>query len=232
MNTNLSSALISTITWKLHATSNRSESYLIFEDRVTKADGTAYANVDVITLTNNGIMHLFNRISYYLTTCPTRKLRQFLIPARQLLCWNAKISRGLNQLWYKDTATIAVFSFNTGFTIRHCYLISSPTVRGMFSFRIPLKHIFVFLWSLRQYCLWLKTHPVRKTDNGAIFRDAVADVEKVTLDKISWFVPHVIPADAEKISIYKTIDSKVKLPVACRTRQCDMFSVLESTSFT
>ena len=45
-------------------------------------------------------------------------------------------------------------------------------------------------------------------------------------------MPHVIPADAENFSIYKTIESKVKLPVAYRTRQCDMLSVTESTSFT
>ena len=35
-------------------------------------------------------------------------------------------------------------------------------------------------------------------------------------------MPHVFPADAEKFSIYKTIESKVKVPVAYRTRQCDM----------
>ena len=45
-------------------------------------------------------------------------------------------------------------------------------------------------------------------------------------------MPHVIPADSEKFSIYKTIESKVKVPVAYRTRQCDMLSVSESTSFT
>ena len=45
-------------------------------------------------------------------------------------------------------------------------------------------------------------------------------------------MPHVIPNDAEKFSIYKTIESKVKLPVAYRTRQCDMLSFPESTSFT
>ena len=45
-------------------------------------------------------------------------------------------------------------------------------------------------------------------------------------------MPHVIPADAEKFSIYKTIESKVKVPVTYRTRQCDMLSVSESTSFT
>ena len=43
---------------------------------------------------------------------------------------------------------------------------------------------------------------------------------------------NVIPADAEKFSIYKTIESKVKLPVASRTRHCDMLSVPELTSFT
>ena len=45
-------------------------------------------------------------------------------------------------------------------------------------------------------------------------------------------MPHVIPAAAEKFSIYKTIESKVKLPVAYRTRQGDVLSVPESTSFT
>ena len=44
-------------------------------------------------------------------------------------------------------------------------------------------------------------------------------------------MPHVIPADAENFSIFKTIESKVKVPVAYRTRQCDMLSVPESTSF-
>ena len=45
-----------------------SESYLIFEGHLTKADGTAYANTDLVMLTNNGIIHLFNRISYYLSS--------------------------------------------------------------------------------------------------------------------------------------------------------------------
>ena len=54
---------------------------------------------------------------------------------------------------------------------------------------------------------------VRKTDDDAIFRAAAAGAGKVSLDKISWFMPHVIPADAENFFIYKTIASKVKLPV-------------------
>ena len=44
-----------------------SESYLIFESRLTKADGTLYVNVDEVALTNNAIMHLFSRIQYHLS---------------------------------------------------------------------------------------------------------------------------------------------------------------------
>ena len=73
---------------------------------------------------------------------------------------------------------------------------------------------------------------VRKTDDDAIFRAAAAGAGKVSLDKMSWFMPHDLPADAEKFSIYKNIESKVMVPVAYRMRQCDMLSVPESTSFT
>ena len=54
----------------------------------------------------------------------------------------------------------------------------------------------------------------RKTDDDAMFRGVAAGAVKVSLNKISWFMPHVIPADAEMISIYWNIESKVNLPVA------------------
>ena len=44
-----------------------SESYLIFEGRLTKADDTLYVNADEVVLTNNAIMHLFSRIEYHLS---------------------------------------------------------------------------------------------------------------------------------------------------------------------
>ena len=44
-----------------------SESYLIFDGRLTKADGTLYVNADEVALTNNAIMHLFSRIQYHLS---------------------------------------------------------------------------------------------------------------------------------------------------------------------
>ena len=109
-------------------------------------------------------------------------------------------AQSLNQLWYKDTATTAVKADNKRFDARHAYLIQSPTVKGTFSFRIPMKHIFGFCEDYDKIVYGLKHNLtfVRKTDDDAIFRLAAADAGKVSLDKISWFMLHVIPADAEK----------------------------------
>ena len=43
-----------------------SKSYLIIEGRLTKDNGTAYGDNDLISLTNNALMHLFRRIRYEL----------------------------------------------------------------------------------------------------------------------------------------------------------------------
>ena len=117
-------------------------------------------------------------------------------------------AQGLHQLWYKDTATTAAKADNNGAAM-HTYLIQSPTVKGSFSFRIPLKHIFGFCKDYDKIVYGLKHSLtlVRETDDDdAIFRGAAAGAGKVSLDNISWFMPHVIPADAEKFSIYKTIE--------------------------
>ena len=44
-----------------------SESFLIIEGRLTKADNNSYGNNDLITLTDNAMMHLFKNIRYELS---------------------------------------------------------------------------------------------------------------------------------------------------------------------
>ena len=123
-----------------------SESYLIFEGRLTKADKTAYTNADEVALTNNAIMHLFIRNEYHLSNQLIESLnyRGQATTMIGLLKYPDDFSKaqGLNQLWYKDTATTVAKADNNGFAARHVYLIQSPTIKGTFSFRIPLKHIF------------------------------------------------------------------------------------------
>ena len=213
-----------------------SESYLVVEGRLTKDDGTLYANADIIALTNNAIMHLFSNIKYQLSGQEIETLNN---PGQAstmlgLLKYPDDFSKsvGLNQLWYKDTTTTADLD-NNGFRIRHTYIIESPVPKGTFSFRIPLKHIFGFFEDYDKIIYGMKQTLTltRKPDADAIFKDATAADGKITLDRVSWFMPHVMPADAEKLQLYKLIQAKVALPVAYRMRQCDSISVNQTTNF-
>ena len=72
---------------------------------------------------------------------------------------------------------------------------------------------------------------VRKSDDDASFRLTAAGAGKFTLSKLSWYVPHVRPADGPKLRLYEMIEKKVKVPVGLRMRQCESISVPQSKSF-
>jgi len=90
--------------------------------------------------------------------------------------------------------------------------------KGYVSFTVPLRHIFGFCddYDKVVYGFTHKVTLVWKSNDDAIFRANAADAGKVTLSKISLFMPHVLPSDKEKLQLYKTIESKVTVPVAYR----------------
>ena len=218
-----------------------SESYLIIEGELKKNDNNRYANDDPIALTNNGIMHLFKRIRYDLSGQEMETIANVgqATTMLGLLKYpdDFSKSKGLNQLWYKDTTDTAVLADNVGFKIRHDYIITNSQPRGSFSFRIPLKHIFGFCGDYDKVVYGLKHNLTltRNNDNEAIYRGAnnaagnplVAG--KIVLSKISWFMPHVTPADKDKMELYKIIERKEKIPVGYRMIQCDNASIPQST---
>ena len=72
----------------------------------------------------------------------------------------------------------------------------------------------------------------RNNDNDAIFRANVAANGKVTLDRISWYIPHVMADDDNKMKLYKIIEGKETLPVGYRMITCSNASVPQRTLFT
>ena len=226
-----------------------SESYLIVEGYLEKnlnpPNATVYnRNTDLITLTNNGIMHLFKRIRYDLSG---QEIENLVHPGQAttmigLLKYpdDFSKSKGLNQLWYKDTNTNATIgnNGNVGFNARRHYIFASDPV-GTFSFRIPLKHIFGFCGDYDKIVYGLKHNLTltRNNDNDAIYRNnndtaGAAMVDgRVILTEISWFMPHVTPADQYKMELYKIIERKEKIPVGYRMLQCDSASVPQSKNF-
>ena len=222
-----------------------SESFLIIEGRLIKADGTAYDPANLITLTNNGIMHLFKRIRYDLSGQEIENIMNVgqATTMLGLLKYpdDFSKSKGLNQLWYKDT-TITADNNNNGFNVRRTYIFENADPVGSFSFRIPLKHIFGFCEDYDKAVNGLKHNLTltRNNDNDAIFKSAAEDAHhhdiiadgKVILSKVSWFMPHVTPADKDKMELYKIIERKEKIPVGYRMIQCDNATIPQnSTSF-
>ena len=130
-------------------------------------------------------------------------------------------------------------NFNAGFKVRHDYIFGKAdgdvNPIGSFSFRIPLKYIFGFCEDYDKVVYGLK-HTLtltRDNNNTAIhkfFDDDGAGNDRlglgqVILHKITWFMPHVMPADEDKMQLYKIIERKEKIPVGYRMIQCDSASV-------
>ena len=158
-----------------------SKSYLRFEGQLTKTDDSLFGDDDVISLVNNGMMYLFNNIKYDLSGTITESIN-YLGQATTMLGLlkypdDFSKSRGLNQLWYKDTSAAANLDTNNGFAVRHAYIIKQPDPKGNFSFMVPMKHIFGFCEDYDKVVYGF-THTLtlnRQSDNNAIYRIGATD---------------------------------------------------------
>ncbi|XP_065652762.1 uncharacterized protein LOC136080082 [Hydra vulgaris] len=166
-----------------------SKAYLLFEGQLVKADGTAYANA---VLTNNGIMHLFNRITYQLSNKEIEAVYNIGQATTMLGMLNYandfQLAQGLNQLWYKDSTSTSVLA--------------------------DVIHIFGFCDDYDKVIYGLK-HTItlgRQSDDNAIFRLAGAAAGKVILNKIQLLMPNLIPSGEGKKRIIDEIKNKVTIP--------------------
>ena len=141
-------------------------------------------------------------------------------------------------LYDKDKVPL---SENIGFYQRTVYLNSSTT-KGKFSFKIPLKHFLGFCEDYKKviYGMQQRLTLTRTGDNDAIYAGKYAENNdyndntkiknlydegdlkfSVHLEKVRWFMPHVIPSDAYRLQLNKIIERKEKIPVGYRMLQCD-----------
>ena len=180
-------------------------------------------------------MHLFRNIRYELLG---QEIEKIMYPGQAttmlgLLKYpdDFSKSKGLNQVWYKDTSVNAAAVDNVGFKIRRDYIIKNSNPKG--SFRIPLKHIFGLCEDYDKVVYGFKHELTltRNNDDDAIFRDNGVAAGKITLSKISWFMPHVTPPDKDKMDIYKIIERKEKLPVGYRMIQCNTAAIPRAITF-
>ena len=189
-----------------------------------------------VSLANNAMMYLFKDIRYELSGHEIEKISHLgqATTMLGLLKYSDDLSKskGLNQLWYKDTKAEATVQ-NVGWNLRKKYIIDSPDPKGSFSFKVPLKHIFGFCEDYDKVVYGFK-HAlilIRSDDHDAIFRADATDAGKIMLSKVSWFMHDVVPADKSKMELYKIIKRKEKLPVGYRMIQCTNASIPQTNSF-
>ena len=217
------------------------ESFLIIEGRLIKlAVGPNGADIPydedtVISLINNGIMYLFSDVRYHLASHEIEVLQNpgYATTMLGMLKYpdDFNKSQGLNQLWAPDTPVadnnIANMD-NLGFEKRENHIINDSDPRGTFSFKIPLKHFLGFCEDYKKVLYGMQQR-LTLTRSGniqdSIFRANAADEGRILIDKISWFMPHVIPSDAYRLQLDKIIEKKEKIPVGYRMLQCDSTQV-------
>ena len=217
------------------------ESFLVIEGQLAAPVAppvggvVPYADADVVTLINNGIMYLFSDVRYHLASHEIEVLQNpgHATTILGLLKYPDDFtkSQGLNQLWLPDTNidnnNEANKVDNLGFKKRNEYIIRTSDPKGTFSFKIPLKHFLGFCEDYKKilYGMQQRLTLTRTNNDNAIFRTAATDAGTVRLDKIRWFMPHVIPSDAYRLQLDKVIEKKEKLPVGYRMLQCDTSQV-------
>ena len=118
--------------------------YLLIEGEALKADNTRYADADLITLTNNGLLFLFSSLMLKLAA---QEVEHVNYPGHAtsllgLASYSSEYQKGCGptQGWYVDTSTAAALN-NNGFAVRQQFLIRSPDPKGSFQCAIPMKHI-------------------------------------------------------------------------------------------
>ena len=217
------------------------ESFLIIEGRLIKL-AVGGGGVDIpydedalISLINNGMMYLFSDVKYHLASHEIEVLQNpgYATTMLGMLKYpdDFNKSQGLNQLWVPDTPVAnnnVADMTNLGFKKRENHIINDSIPHGTFSFKIPLKHFLGFCEDYKKILYGMQQR-LTLTRSGniqdSIFRTAAVDEGRVLIDKISWFMPHVIPSDAYRLQLDKVIEKKEKIPVGYRMLQCDSTQV-------
>ena len=216
------------------------ESFLNIEGQLLLGANGRYVDDDKVALINNGIMYLFSDVRYHLASHEIEVLQNpgHATTMLGLLKYPDDFtkSQGLNQVWAPDTGEGTPIDGNEGFKKRREYIfnmVAGDDNKGKFNFKIPLKHFLGFCEDYKKilYGMQQRLTLTRTGNNNAIFKgqNAANNADladgSIKINKISWFMPHVIPSDAYRLQLDKIIEKKEKIPVGYRMLQCDNLAV-------
>ena len=225
-----------------------SDSEIEFEGQIVKsADGAVFTKAEaLLTLINNGIMHLFDNIKYELSSVeidsvyhPGQATTMFgLLTKNQ----NYADGGGLNSGWLPASGTGVAANTNSGWETRRKFLFlnnrpagaDEDAGSGKFRFSIRLEDIFGFASDYNRV-MYGFTHTltlIRNLNNkDALFGTDAAVEGKVEFSKISWILPIVEPSQVAGYELVKLIKEQRTFSIDFRARSCATINVEASNTF-
>ncbi|XP_037812690.1 uncharacterized protein LOC119604262 [Lucilia sericata] len=178
------------------------ESFIYVEGFATKEDSTISTN---IRLLNNCIAHLFDEIRYELNGVEIDRTRHLGITTEIKNYVSLNKSQSENLL-------------NAGWAPSN--IDDLTLVSGYFNFCLPLKLLLGFAEDFNKIIVNSKHELIllRSKDDKQVLKSTVSTENiKLSIQNITWKVPHIQLADAYKLQMYKTINNRQPLNITFRS---------------
>lgn len=218
-----------------------SESYLTIKGKFMKTDGTKLADTNLVTLTNNSPMFLFDKMEYQIgdTTVESihspghASLMKGLFSYPKFFGECGGISSGWELDYNPEDSDSLDLSKKSGFKVRH----RTFNKQGKFnvSFVIPLGHIFGFCEEYKKMIFGCRHTLVlnRCGDKNAIVKGGNTEPDcKFEITHLSWTMPRIYPNLEIEMKLTDIIKSKSVFPIGFLYRSLNQISVPENTRFT
>ncbi|XP_029636933.1 uncharacterized protein LOC115212234 [Octopus sinensis] len=201
-----------------------SDAYLYFEGELTKSDGTdiAAADYEKVSLINNSMMYLFERMTYLINGNVVEDIDRPGQTTSMLGMFKYSIpqssSNGLSMSWLPDIDYNANES-NNSMVLRSRF--------KKFSFNVPLDHIFGFMEDYKKVLYGVQqTFRLKRLVNHESLQVMKGENKtdfKLSLSKMSLFIPVIKPSLETEIKLYDQIDKKKILKILFRGRNTQTF---------
>lgn len=217
------------------------KSYLTLKGNFTKDDGTKLIDANLVTLTNNSPMFLFDKIEYLIgdTTVESINYPGHASLMKGMFAYPKNFGEcgGINLGWENDydpeDQEELSLEKRSGFKERH--LRFNKKSKYNVSFIIPLGHIFGFCDEYRKMIFGLRHTLIlnRCGNKNAIVKGANTAPDCVfNITDLTWTIPRILPSIDIDMKLTNLFNSKGTYPIGFLYRNLDSISVPQSTTFT
>ena len=208
------------------------QSEFIISVDLEKADDTRYVAADVVSLINNGIMYLFNEVTFKMAD---KTIEHFTNVGHVsnilgLLKYKQDFSKtsGITQCWSLDSGTGAAALANEGFAKRNLALQNNPI--GQNEYIIPFNHLFGFQGKILNgiKCEVLLS---RVLNDDILYRVNTAAAGKIKITALKWRVPYLRLKPEEYGRITSLLSKNVDIPMGFYVKKLNYTPMPQALTF-